>query len=81
MTPRHFGLLILACLLWAAHTIVSKLVVSGMDVPPLFYAVLRYGLVAVVALPWLLPVPRPVWRIFCVGFLMGGGDSRCFFWA
>jgi O-acetylserine/cysteine efflux transporter len=79
MTPRHFGLLILACLLWAAHTIVSKLVVSGMDVPPLFYAVLRYGLVAVVALPWLLPVPRPVWRIFCVGFLMGGGGFALFF--
>ena len=79
MTPRHLSLLLLVCSLWAAHTIVSKIVVSGMDVPPLFYATLRYGLVAFVALPWLLPVPRPAWRIVCVGFLMGGGGFALFF--
>ena len=79
MTTRDFGLLFLACLLWAAHTIVSKIVVSEMAVPPLFYAAVRYGLVALVALPWLLPVPRPVWRIFCVGILMGGGGFALFF--
>jgi drug/metabolite transporter (DMT)-like permease len=79
MTPRDFSLLILTCVLWATHTIVSKVVVSGMEVPPLFYAAIRYGLVAVVALPWLLPVPRPAWRILCVGFLMGGGGFALFF--
>src|SRR6476659_4042947 len=79
MTPRHLSLLLLACSLWAAHTIVSKIVVSGMDVPPLFYATVRYGVVALVALPWLLPVPRPAWRIICVGFLMGGGGFALFF--
>src|SRR6478735_6366912 len=79
MTLRDFLLMLLVCLTWATHTIVSKLVVSGMDIPPLFYAGVRYGIVAVVTLPWLLPVPRPRWRIALVGFLMGGGGFALFF--
>jgi nucleoside triphosphate diphosphatase len=79
MTPRDFSLMLLVCLTWAAHTIVSKIVVSGMEIPPLFYAATRYGIVAVLALPWLLPAPRPRWRIALVGFLMGGGGFALFF--
>jgi O-acetylserine/cysteine efflux transporter len=79
MTLRDFSLLLLVCLTWAAHTIVSKIVVSGMEIPPLFYAAVRYAIVALVALPWLLPMPRPRWRILLVGFLMGGGGFALFF--
>ncbi|MGO4571676.1 DMT family transporter [Microvirga sp. 2TAF3] len=71
--------MLLVCLTWAAHTIVSKIVVSGMEIPPLFYAAVRYGIVAIIALPWLLPTPRPRWRILLVGFLMGGGGFALFF--
>jgi O-acetylserine/cysteine efflux transporter len=79
MTPRDFSRMLLVCLTWAAHTIVSKIVVSGMEIPPLFYAATRYGIVAILALPWLLPAPRPRWRIALVGFLMGGGGFALFF--
>jgi O-acetylserine/cysteine efflux transporter len=79
MAPRDLSLMILVCFLWAAHTIVSKIVVSGMEIPPLFYAAIRFGIVAVLALPWLLPAPRPRWRILLVGFLMGGGGFALFF--
>jgi drug/metabolite transporter (DMT)-like permease len=79
MAPRDFFLMFVVCFLWAAHTIVSKLVVSGMEIPPLFYAAVRFGIVAVLALPWLLPAPRPRWRIIMVGFLMGGGGFALFF--
>jgi len=79
MALRDFSLMLLVCLLWAAHTVVSKIVVSGMEIPPLFYAAVRYGIVAVLALPWLLPTPRPRWRILLVGFLMGGGGFALFF--
>ena len=79
MTPRDFLLMMLVCFLWAAHTVVSKVVVSGMEIPPLFYATIRYGIVAMLALPWLLPAPRPRWRILVVGFLMGGGGFALFF--
>ncbi len=79
MKPRDLLLLMLVCLTWAIHTIVSKIVVSGMEIPPLFYAAVRYGLVAILALPWLLPLPRPLWRTALVGLLMGGGSFALFF--
>lgn len=79
MALRDFSLMILVCFLWAAHTVVSKIVVSDMAIPPLFYAAIRYGIVALLALPWLLPMPRPTWRILLVGFLMGGGGFALFF--
>jgi O-acetylserine/cysteine efflux transporter len=79
MNLRDFSLLLLVCFGWAAHTIISKIVVSGMEIPPLFYAAIRYALVAVFAVPWLLPMPKPRWRILLVGFLMGGGGFALFF--
>jgi O-acetylserine/cysteine efflux transporter len=79
MTLRDFSIAFLVCLTWAAHTIVSKLVVSGMEIPPLFYAAVRFGIVALVAAPWLLPCPRPPWRVLVVAFLMGGGGFALFF--
>lgn len=80
MALRDFSLILLVCLLWAGHTVVSKIVVSGMEIPPLFYAAVRFGIVAILALPWLLlPVPRPRWRMLLVGFLMGGGGFALFF--
>ena len=79
MALRDFLLMFFVCFVWAAHTVVSKLVVSGMEIPPLFYAAIRFGIVAIVALPWLLPAPRPIWRMLTVGFLMGGGGFALFF--
>jgi O-acetylserine/cysteine efflux transporter len=79
MNLRDFSLLLVVCLIWAAHTIISKLVVSGMEIPPLFYAAVRYALVAVFALPWLFPLPRPLGRTALVGLLMGGGGFAFFF--
>ena len=79
MNLRDFSLLCLVCLGWAAHTIISKIVVSGMQIPPLYYASVRYGLVAMCASAWLLPMPKPRWRILLVGFLMGGGGFALFF--
>jgi drug/metabolite transporter (DMT)-like permease len=35
--------------------------------------------VALVALPWLLPFPRPLWKVALIGFLMGGGSFALFF--
>ena len=79
MALRDLLLMFLVCFLWAAHTVVSKIVVSGMEIPPLFYAAIRFGIVGLVALPWLLPAPKPTWRMLLVGFLMGGGGFALFF--
>ncbi len=79
MSLRDFGLLVLICLAWAGSNIVSKLVVAHWGVPPLYYAAVRFALVAAITLPWLLPAPRPTWRVVLVGLLMGGGNFALLF--
>ncbi|HEX4709020.1 DMT family transporter [Phenylobacterium sp.] len=79
MALRDFGLLVLVCLVWASNNIVSKYVVSHLGLPPLFYAAVRFGLVAAATLPWLWPMPRPRWRLIVVALLMGGGNFALLF--
>lgn len=81
MSLRDFLLLVGVCLIWATNNIVSKVVVSDWEVPPLFYAAVRFALVAALTLPWLRPMPRPAWRIVMVGLLMGGGSFALLFMA
>jgi drug/metabolite transporter (DMT)-like permease len=73
MSLRDFALFVLVCVIWGMNMVVAKLVVGEMQVPPLFFAALRTTVIALAALPWLLPMPRPHWRIIVVGILMGGG--------
>lgn len=79
MTVRDFIILVLVCLAWGLSNVVSKLVVGDWGVPPLAFAAVRFAVVVAVTLPWLLPVPRPVWRILAVGLLMGGGNFALLF--
>ena len=79
MSLRHFALLMLVCAIWALNMVVAKVVVSGLDVPPLFFGAVRSTVVALAALPWLLPMPRPYWRTVAVGLLMGGGGFGLMF--
>jgi drug/metabolite transporter (DMT)-like permease len=79
MSLRDFGVLVLICLVWAGNNIISKIVVAHWGVPPLAYASVRFALVALVTLPWLLPAPRPMWRIIVVALLMGAGNFALLF--
>ena len=81
MSLRDLGLLVLVCAVWASNNIISKIVVAHWGVPPLFYAGIRFGLVALVTIPWLLPAPRPLWRLITVSLLMGGGNFALTFMA
>jgi O-acetylserine/cysteine efflux transporter len=74
MALRDFALLMAMCLVWAANNIVSKYVVSTLEVPPLFYAAARFAIVAACLVPFLRPAPRPLWRLVITAFLMGGGS-------
>ena len=76
---RDFSVFVLICLVWAFNTILAKVVVSDMHVPPLFFATLRSAVIAIAVCPWLLPMPRPHWRIVVVGILMGGGGFALLF--
>jgi len=74
MLPRDFGLLMVICLVWASNFVIAKLVLADLLIPPLFFSALRLAVVLVAVCPWLVPIPRPAWRTFVVGFLMGAGS-------
>lgn len=74
MAIRDLALLVGICLVWAANSVLSKIVISDFGAPPLFYAAARFFVVMAATLPWLLPAPRPLWRMVVVGLLMGAGS-------
>jgi O-acetylserine/cysteine efflux transporter len=79
MAPRDFALLMAMCLVWAVNNIISKYVVSILEVPPLFYAAGRFAIVTACLIPFLRPAPRPLWRLIIAAFLMGGGNFGLMF--
>ena len=79
MKARDFIILLFVCVVWASNNIVSKIVVAQWGVPPLFYAAVRFAVVTLATLPWLLPAPKPLWRIITVALLMGGGNFALLF--
>lgn len=79
MALRDFGLLMAMCVVWAVNNIISKYVVSDLDVPPLFYAAARFAIVAAMLVPFLRPAPKPMWRLVLTAFLMGGGNFGLMF--
>ncbi|MFN3520426.1 MAG: DMT family transporter [Sphingomonas sp.] len=79
MKIRDFLLLVLICLVWGYSNVLSKIVVGNWAVPPLFFAAIRFLVVVAATLPWLLPMPRPRWRIVVIGILMGAGNFALLF--
>ncbi|MFM5917492.1 MAG: DMT family transporter [Novosphingobium sp.] len=79
MKLRDFLLLVLVCLLWAGNNILSKLVITHLHVPPLFFTAVRFAIVSLVTLRWLLPMPHPAWRIVTIGLTMGAGSFGLMF--
>ncbi len=79
MRFRDFCLLVAVCLVWAINNVLSKIIVTDWGIPPLFYASLRFAVVALVMLPWLLPMPRPAWRIITIALFLGGGSFALLF--
>jgi O-acetylserine/cysteine efflux transporter len=79
MNLRDFLMLVAICLVWAVNSVLSKVVIATWEVPPLFYAAVRFAIVVLVTLPWLLPMPRPAWRIVTVCSLLGGGSFALMF--
>ncbi|MCL6708434.1 EamA family transporter [Pseudomonas sp. R2.Fl] len=73
MRQRDLLRLMLVCLIWAINVVAGKLVLSGMAVPPFYYAGIRFLLVATLLSRLLLPVPRQIVRVVIAGLLMGAG--------
>lgn len=73
MLARDFAILMFVCFVWATNFIATKLALTVLHLPPLFFSSARFLVVFLFALPWLLPWPRPRLRIVMVGLCMGAG--------
>ncbi|HBH90933.1 MAG TPA: EamA/RhaT family transporter, partial [Hyphomonadaceae bacterium] len=71
MPIRDFGLLFLVCMVWGLNVIVTRWVFLNSDVQPVFYAALRFGLIALVLLPILFRrVPKNLGKLFLIATCM-----------
>lgn len=79
MTARSLVIMMFCNIVWALNVVVSKIAVDDLAVPPLFYAVLRSLIVAIILLPFLRPLPEQLWKVVLVGIAIGGGSFALFF--
>jgi O-acetylserine/cysteine efflux transporter len=59
---------------WAMNVVVSKIAVSTLGLPPLFYTVLRSAMVLVVLFPLLRHLPARLPLVLVIGFAVTGGS-------
>ena len=71
MKPADFGLLFVVCLVWALNLVIMRWTISVADVPPVFFAGVRLGLVGLVLSPFLFPAPRQIGLMFLIAMGMG----------
>ncbi len=79
MPIRDIALLVLLCVIWAANVIVSRIVVTDMSIPPLFYAALRSVVVVAALVPWLKWPGKDWWRVALVTTAVSGGGFALLF--
>jgi len=79
MPFRDIALLVLLCLIWAANVLVSRVVVTDLAVPPLWYAALRSVVVVVALAPWLKWPGSDWWRVALVTTAVSGGGFALLF--
>lgn len=79
MPFRDIALLVFLCVIWAANVIVSRVVVTDLAVPPLYYAALRSLVVVALLIPWLQWPGRDWWRVALVTTAVSGGGFALLF--
>jgi len=71
MKPADFGLLFAVCLIWALNLVITRWTVSAADVPPIFFAGVRLGLIGLCLSPFIFPAPRQIGLTFLIAMGMG----------
>lgn len=72
MARRDIFIMFMVCLAWAVNTVVSGIIIVDYAVPPLLYALLRFGLTALLLCALLRPLPKPGLMMMLAGTLLGG---------
>ena len=68
------GIMLFCNVAWAMNVVVSKIAVSTLGLPPLFYTVLRSAVVLIVLFPLLRHVPQRLGLVLVIGFAITGGS-------
>lgn len=68
------GIMLFCNVAWAMNVVVSKIAVSSLGLPPLFYTVLRSATVLAVLFPLLRFVPQRPLLVLGIGFAITGGS-------
>jgi O-acetylserine/cysteine efflux transporter len=68
------GIMLFCNVAWAMNVVVSKIAVSTLGLPPLFYTVLRSAVVLAVLFPLLRHVPQRLGLVLVIGFAITGGS-------
>ncbi len=71
MTRRDFLILSLCCFLWGANLAMTRWAIAHLGVQPLFFAGLRFLIVAILLAPFLRPLPKNLGTLFGVSLLIG----------
>ena len=77
MKPKHLALALAVNLFWGGNFVAVKLGVTHFE--PFFFSALRFGLLALLMLPWLRLQPGQMKRILVVGLTMGVLHFALFF--
>jgi O-acetylserine/cysteine efflux transporter len=70
MKPMDFLLLLVCCLVWGLNLPLTRWAVQ--DVPPIFFAALRFLLLGLCLIPFLRPVPKQFGLVFLIAMCIGG---------
>lgn len=76
---RDFSLLFAVCFVWGLNIVVTRWAVFDMDVPPIFFAAIRFLGVALLLIPFLRPIPKDIKTLFLVSFFIGSGHFALLF--
>lgn len=76
---RDFILLFAVCFVWGLNIVVTRWAVADADVPPLFFAAVRFMGIALLLIPFLRPVPKQLKTLFFISFFIGSGHFALLF--
>ncbi|MDK3019821.1 DMT family transporter [Pseudodonghicola flavimaris] len=79
MKLQDFLMMMGICLIWSVNVLIGRYVMGSLQVPPIYYAAVRFALVALLLLPFLRPVPKEIRRIIPVGLLIGAAHFGMLF--
>jgi O-acetylserine/cysteine efflux transporter len=71
MRALDFLTLCLCCLIWGGNFVLSKWMLTDLELPPFFFACMRFILVSVLMVPFLFPLPKKFGRLCLAALFVG----------